>query len=161
MLKLRKSQPDDLLEIKSCYELSESLHLPWTHPPRDFVNYLAEEHRYFLYLEPSTEIIGTFNISGVTRGFFHSAYLGYEVFAPHQSKGYMTQGVQLIIDLAFKKMNLHRLEANIQPHNENSIKLVSRAGFTKEGFSKNYLNIGGQGWKDHERWALINDNWKA
>ncbi len=160
-LKLRKPTENDSVAIKACYERSASLHHPWTYASKNIKEYLTEENRYFLYLDTTTEIVGTFNITGIVRGYFQSAYLGYEVFTPHQGKGYMTQGIQLIIDLAFKQMNLHRLEANIQPHNDSSIKLVSRAGFTKEGFSKNYLNIGGQGWKDHERWALVNDNWKA
>jgi len=69
----------------------------------------------------------------------------------------MAKGLQLLLTKAFTELKLHRLEANIQPDNKRSIKLVSRAGFVKEGYSKNYLNIGGQGWKDHERWAIVSD----
>ncbi len=57
---------------------------------------------------------------------------------------------------AFEGLNLHRLEANIQPENFASIRLVSNAGFIKEGFSKNYLRVGGYEWKDHERWTIVN-----
>tara|TARA_R110002167_G_scaffold68996_1_gene194675 strand:+ start:643 stop:834 length:192 start_codon:yes stop_codon:yes gene_type:complete len=56
-------------------------------------------------------------------------------------------------------LNLHRLEANIQPDNIASIKLVANNGFIKEGFSRNYLKVGGVEWKDHERWASVNANW--
>jgi ribosomal-protein-alanine N-acetyltransferase len=87
-----------------------------------------------------------------------SAYLGYEVFSPYEGKGYMTEGIQLLLHEVFTTLKLHRLEANIQPGNKNSIKLVSRAGFVKEGYSKDYLNVGGQGWKDHERWAIVNSD---
>jgi len=56
---------------------------------------------------------------------------------------------------------LHRIEANVQPGNIASKKLLEKSGFTKEGFSKEYLNIAGKGWKDHERWAILNANWES
>jgi len=72
----------------------------------------------------------------------------------------MQQGMQLIIEEAFTSLNLHRLEANIQSDNIASIKLVAKSGFVKEGYSKNYLRIGGKEWKDHERWAFVNECWQ-
>jgi ribosomal-protein-alanine N-acetyltransferase len=161
VISLRKPKSDDLDEIKSAYERSVLIHLPWTHEPGDLDAYLSDEYRYFAYLDSTLEIVGTLNISGLVRGYFQSAYLGYEVFVPHQGKGYMKAGLNLLLDVAFTKLNLHRLEANIQPGNEASIKLVSQAGFVKEGFSRHYLNIGGLGWVDHERWAIINEKWST
>lgn len=160
-LSLRKPTPGDKAEIERNYRNSTSLHKPWTFPPKSYENYLTEEGRYFLCLKATGAIVGTFNISGIVRGLFQSAYLGYEVFSPYDGKGYMTTGLRLIVETAFSELNLHRLEANIQPGNTYSIKLVSKVGFVKEGFSKNYLNIGGLGWKDHERWAIVNGEWKS
>ena len=151
---------EDLEAVTSLYENSSSLHLPWTFPPKDYPQYLNQQYRYFLCLNDISEIIGTFNISGLARGFFHSAYLGFEVFSPYEHQGLMRSGIKLLIEEAFGVLNLHRLEANIQPANVASIRLVSGAGFVKEGVSKNYLNVGGEGWKDHERWALINEDWR-
>lgn len=67
--------------------------------------------------------------------------------------------MKLLLEEAFGRLKLHRLEANIQPGNIASIKLVAKAGFVQEGFSRNYLRVGGFEWKDHERWAIINPNW--
>ncbi len=159
MLYLRKPVKDDLGDIRLRYERSKSFHLPWTHPPKDYDSYLADSGRRLLCLEESDEIVGTFNVSGIVRGYFQSAYLAYAAFAPYQSKGFMRVGLDLFIKEMYESLNLHRLEANIQPGNEASIKLVSGAGFVKEGFSRNYLNIDNQGWKDHERWALLNESW--
>ena len=61
---------------------------------------------------------------------------------------------------AFGRLGLHRVEANIQPGNTPSLRLVRRAGFTREGFSRRYLKIGGR-WRDHERWALLRESWVA
>lgn len=157
---LRNPIKEDAQKIAILYERSVSLHRPWVYPPSDYLEYLSQENRYLLCFDESDDIAGTFHLSGITKGYFHSAYLGFEVFSPYNNKGYMREGIQLLLNEAFTKLNLHRLEANIQPDNLASIKLVSGAGFEKEGFSKSYLNIGGQGWKDHERWAIINNNWR-
>ncbi|MES2049492.1 MAG: GNAT family N-acetyltransferase [Pseudomonadota bacterium] len=161
MVFLRRSKIDDLIEVKTAYENSVAIHNPWVFVPENYDSYLTQEGRYFVCLNESGKIIGTFNISGIVRGYFQSAYLGYEVFHPYQGKGYMRKGFDLLLGEAFNNLNLHRLEANIQPGNFASIHLVSKLGFVKEGFSKNYLRIGGREWKDHERWALINQNWSA
>jgi [ribosomal protein S5]-alanine N-acetyltransferase len=159
MVILRKPKLDDLAEVKELYEQSISLHNPWVYAPQDYEAYLRQENQYFLCSSENGKIIGTFNISGIVRGYFQSAYLGYKVFYPYQGKGYMSKGIALLLKEAFEELNLHRLEANIQPENLASIGLVSNAGFVKEGFSKNYLRVGGLQWKDHERWAIVNASW--
>jgi ribosomal-protein-alanine N-acetyltransferase len=54
---------------------------------------------------------------------------------------------------------LHRLEANIQPGNRASLRLVRRLGFKREGYSRRYLKIRGR-WCDHERWAILAEEWR-
>ena len=105
-------------------------------------------------------IVGSINLSQICRGGFKSAYLGYQVGAPFAGEGYMTEAIHLALRYAFGKMKLHRLEANIQAKNAASIALVKRAGFRREGYSRRYLKIGGR-WRDHERWAIIAEDWRA
>ena len=159
MVVLRKPKATDLSEIRELYERSAALHNPWTYAPQDYGAYLMQENRYFICSVENENIVGTFHISGIVRGYFQSAYLGYEVFCPFQGKGYMGKGLSLLLTEAFGKLNLHRLEANIQPGNIPSIRLVAKAGFIKECFSKDYLRVGGREWKDHERWAMVNPDW--
>lgn len=105
-------------------------------------------------------IAGAIILSQIFRGGFQNAYLGYYVGAAYSRQGYMSEAIQLALKYAFENLRLHRLEANIQPGNDASIAMVKRAGFVREGYSKRYLKIGGR-WRDHERWAIIAEDWKA
>lgn len=156
---LRKPRAGDIAEVRRAYRRSRELHHPYTSAPEDFSAYLQQPHRYFVCVCDTAEIAGTFNLSCLVRGLFQSAFLGYEAFAPYHNRGMMTAGLRLLIAEAFGELNLHRLEANIQPSNRASIRLVAKAGFVREGYSRNYLRINGQ-WCDHERWALVNDAWR-
>ena len=104
-------------------------------------------------------IAGVFNLSQIFRGNFLNAYLGYYAMSPFAGKGYMREGLTLALRFAFNELKLHRIESNVQPANGRSIALVRNAGFRREGFSPRYLKIGGR-WRDHERWALIAEEWR-
>jgi len=87
-------------------------------------------------------------------------YLGYYVGAEYAGRGYIKEAIELVLKYAFESLRLHRLEANIQPGNLASIAIVKRAGFVREGYSRRYLKICGR-WRDHERWAIIAEDWRA
>ena len=73
----------------------------------------------------------------------------------------MREGLGLALGHAFKTLRLHRLEANIQPANLASKRLVEGLGFRLEGLSPRYLKIGGR-WRDHERSrAILREDWRA
>ena len=105
-------------------------------------------------------ILGSINLSEIVRGPFESAYIGYQIGAPFARQGYMTEALSLALRIAFSRLRLHRVEANIQPRNVASVALARRAGFRREGLSRRYLKIGGR-WRDHERWALLAEEWRA
>ena len=98
-------------------------------------------------------IVGYFGLGQIYFGHFRNAYLGYYAFEPYAGRGYMREGLEMVLRHAFGSVGLHRVEANIQPENARSIALVRAAGFRKEGLSPRYLKIGGR-WRDHERWAI-------
>jgi ribosomal-protein-alanine N-acetyltransferase len=111
-------------------------------------------------INESDAIAGTITLSQIFRKTFQNAYLGYLLGENFTGKGYMTEAVRLVLKYAFTNLKLHRVEANVQPHNAPSINVLKRCGFTREGFSRNYLKISGR-WRDHERWAIIKEDWNA
>ena len=65
----------------------------------------------------------------------------YYAVADQEGRGRMSAGLCATLDHAFGALELHQVEANIQPDNPSSIALVRRAGFRKEGYSPRYLKI--------------------
>jgi ribosomal-protein-alanine N-acetyltransferase len=164
---VRSPTPRDRDEYMTAMRASRRLHGRWLDAPSDeaFDRLLSRvrDPRYEPMLVCRLEdgaIVGFINISEIVRGGFQSAYLGYGGVAAHARRGYMREGLELVLARAFTEMGLHRLEANIQPGNQASIALVKRCGFVREGFSERYLKIGGR-WRDHERWAIRVEQWRA
>jgi ribosomal-protein-alanine N-acetyltransferase len=146
---------------------SQGLHRPWAYPPTtpqayDLLMERVTDPRYEPLLarrRSDGAIVGFFNLGEIVRGYLQNAFLGYNAVAAHAGQGYMSEALQLVLARAFDEIGLHRVEANIQPGNHRSINLVKRAGFVREGFSERYLQVGGQ-WRDHERWAIRDEQWR-
>lgn len=153
---------EDEREFLAGVARSRALHHPWVSPPanaaqfRTYVERMtADPNRGFLVCEKAGgAIVGVINITNIVMGLFRSGYLGYYVFAAYQRQGFMREGLKAVVEEAFKRMKLHRLEANIQPGNTESIALIKACGFSREGYSPRYLKIGGR-WRGHERWAIL------
>ncbi len=147
---------------------SESFHHPWVDPATDtrrFRAYLDRIDRgnafgFLVARREDDALVGVININDVVLGGFRSGHLGYYGNALYSRRGYMSAGLALVLDHAFTVIGLHRAEANVQPENEASLALIKRLGFREEGFSLAYLKIGGE-WRDHERWAILADEWFA
>ncbi len=163
---LRAPTHGDRDEFITLMHASRAFHRPWASAPTDeerFAAYVADARRpdfeaMLLCRQEDSAIVGFFNLSQITRGSLQSAYLGYAVGKRYAGQGYMRAGIQLVLRHAFLSLRLHRIEANIQPDNKASIALASGAGFRREGFSPRYLKIGGR-WRDHERWAILAEDW--
>jgi ribosomal-protein-alanine N-acetyltransferase len=148
-------------ELLALIETSRDALRPWVAPPAgraEFGAYLRRSRRsteraFLVCRLEDRAIAGVINVSQIFHGNFRSAYLGYYAGARFIGQGYMSEGLRLVLRHAFGALGLHRLEANIQPKNLASIRLVRRAGFRREGFSPRYLKVRGR-WRDHERWAI-------
>jgi len=101
-------------------------------------------------------IIGSVSLSNIVRGAFLSCHLGYRMDGEENGKGYMTEAVKHVADFAFRELGLHRIEANIMPRNEASLRVVRKLGFREEGLAPRYLRINGK-WEDHLHMVLLNE----
>lgn len=155
-------------EFLESVRASRTLHRGWVAPPstrekyRRYLDTLRSGNReaFFVVQPASDSLAGFISLSEIVRGAFKSAYLGYYALEPHAGTGCMRAGLEKALVYTFRTMKLHRLEANIQPDNVRSIALARSLGFRKEGFSRRYLKVCGR-WCDHERWALLAEEWSA
>jgi len=165
---LRRPAANDAKRFCAAVRASRAIHRPWTKPPATPQGYLAMLARcrdpafetLLVCRREDDAIAGVFDLSQIFRGIMQSGYMGYYALAPHARRGYMREGLQLMLRYAFVRLRLHRVECNIQPSNRRSIALVRGGGFVREGFSRRYLKIGGR-WRDHERWAMLVEDWRT
>ncbi|SCY55251.1 GNAT family N-acetyltransferase [Microvirga guangxiensis] len=165
---INRVQVQDGPELVAANLASIALHEPWVSPCRDMVTFQGYIARcdgdrsigFVVRERDSGRIVGVVNLSEIVRGFFQSTYMGYYAVAGMNGRGLMSEAVGLVVTHAFTELGLHRIEANIQPDNEPSRALVKRLGFRQEGYSPRYLKINGE-WRDHERWAILSEDWQT
>jgi [ribosomal protein S5]-alanine N-acetyltransferase len=93
-------------------------------------------------------IAGTISLSNVVRGAFQSANVGYWVDEARNGRGLASRAVGAMVEEAFRRIGLHRLEAGTLPENVASQRVLEKNGFTRIGLAPLYLHIDG-GWRDH------------
>jgi ribosomal-protein-alanine N-acetyltransferase len=68
------------------------------------------------------------------------AEIGYALSPNYWGKGYMNETINRMVRFGFNNMRLHSIEANVNPDNEKSKKVLEKIGFKKEAyFRENYL----------------------
>lgn len=169
-LLIRPPLPADADAFIAAARASATLHGRWVAAPATRAQFNTYVRRYggteathlgFVVVRREDDALaGVFNLSEIVRGLFHSAYLGYYAFAPLAGSGYMRSALPLVLNAAFRDLKLHRVEANAQPANTRSIGLLEAGGFTREGYSRRYVKIGGR-WRDHVRFAMLAEDWRA
>ncbi len=147
---------------------SIDFHQPWIFPAKtmkEYNFYLSRIQKgytkgFFISRNSDNQLLGVININDIRYGAYYSCTLGYYLDRSFSRKGYMSEGLLLLINLAFDTLFMNRIEVNIQPNNSSSKSLVKKCGFELEGFSPKFLKLDGE-WRDHERWALLKDSWKS
>lgn len=72
------------------------------------------------------------------------AEIGYNLAAAAQGRGYMTEALGRLVDYAFDDLGLRRLEAEIDPRNAPSAKVLERLGFREEGLLRERWCVDGE-----------------
>ena len=156
---LTEPRRDDIAALADAVSSSRSLHHPWVFPPATpaaaeiWIERVRADDVAPHLAWAGGELVAVVNLNNIVLGGLQSASLGYYGFRGSSGHGYVTEAVGLVVDRAFGELELHRVEANIQPDNLRSRRVAQRLGFRLEGYSPRYLHIDGE-WRDHERWAL-------
>ncbi len=116
---------------------------------------LADEaYPLLVFRQGDHQLLGGLTLSNVRRGVCQAASLGYWMGEPYAGQGYMKAAVTALLPVAHEVLHLHRVEAACMPNNRPSIALLEGCGFTREGYSREYLCINGV-WEDHLMFARL------
>jgi ribosomal-protein-alanine N-acetyltransferase len=88
---------------------------------------------------------------------FRSGEIYYKLLPLQWGKGYATEVAKTLITYGFTQLNLHRIEAGVAVDNGRSIRVLEKAGMTREGGGRKILPIRGV-WKDNYHYAIVEDD---
>ena len=74
-------------------------------------------------------------------------------------KGYGTEAARLLINYAFKELNLNRITSHVYEFNERSIKMHKKAGFQEEGRMRQAVFKNGKFW-DEIVFGILREEWQ-
>lgn len=102
-------------------------------------------------------LVGGVSLMEVSRGVSQTAFLGYRVFNNCWRRGYGKEAVRAMIDIGFKDLRLHRIEAGIEPGNIRSIRLAKSLKMRREGIKKRAIFLRNQ-WVDLIMYTLTTED---
>jgi len=85
----------------------------------------------------------------------YRAEIGYSLLPDYWDKGYMREAARCAIDYGFSICNIHSIEANVNPNNAASIKLLEKLNFVREAYYKENYYFNGK-FLDSAVYSLVN-----
>lgn len=165
-LVLRPVQEGDVADIYAIYSDETALEhfarepLPDLAAAREmFENNLAFDDDkaaqfWAICLAESDRMIGTFTLFHISETN-RRAEVGYILNREFWGKGYASEALNCMIDYCFETLEFGRLEADVDPANAGSLRLLERNGFEREGYFRKRWFVRGK-WYDSVMFGLIN-----
>jgi ribosomal-protein-alanine N-acetyltransferase len=131
---------------------------------RDLVRNLLYQQRkgtgLAFIIEVDGVLAGQINVANILYGSVSSATVGYWIGKYFAGRGAMPIAVALTIDYLFDELGLHRVEIDIRPENEASLRVVEKLKLREEGLKERFIHIDGQ-WRDHRVFAITSEERKG
>ena len=102
------------------------------------------------------QIVGQLNVANILYGSVSSATIGYWIASNFAGKNITPTAVALAIDYLFDEVGLHRIEIDIRPENQPSLRVVEKLGLRCEGLKERFIHIDGA-WRDHKIFAITKE----
>jgi len=93
-------------------------------------------------VKSNNQLIGSFSFWRLIKQHCR-AEIGYSIHPDYWGQGLMKETFKTIIEFGFNNLQLHSIEANVNPNNWQSIKLLQKVGFKQEAhFRENFQHNG-------------------
>ena len=87
---------------------------------------------------------------------FQKAEISYSLLPEQWNKGLGTEIAKRLIQYCFNDLGLHRVEAGVAVHNHASIRVLEKAGMSREGTHRKILPLS-SGWSDNYAYAILKE----
>jgi RimJ/RimL family protein N-acetyltransferase len=85
--------------------------------------------------------------------------IGYSLLPNERGKGYCSEAVEIMVDYLFLSKDVGRIQAQTDPRNTGSQKVLEKAGFKKEGTLRRSFFTRGD-WRDAYIYSILREEWK-
>lgn len=139
----------DNLKISSC--LMDRFPCPYTiEAARCWVNNLIDQNPLVNFaITIDDKVIGGIGLEPRQDVYRKTAIIGYWLSEELWGQGIMPEAVKLITGYAFSQLDFIRVQASVYSKNPASMRVLEKAGFTKEGVMRNAVVKNGQVMDEH------------
>ncbi len=114
--------------------------------------------KWGIALLSSDKLIGSVTLFHID--FTHRrAEIGYAQGRAYWGQGYMQEALKAVLNHAFEILNLHRIEADVDPRNAASVRTLERLGFQREGYLRERWQVNGE-IQDAFYYGLLRPDWE-
>jgi len=172
-LNIREIELKDIDNVHQLHSLSETdefntLGIPETIQETEDIlsGWLAEQKKeprnayvFGIDLKDELKFIGLIAINPGKKNY-RTAEVWFKVHKDFWRKGYTTEALIKLLDFGFNHLQLHRIEAGCAVDNIASIKVLEKAGMTREGMKRKKLPIRGE-WKDNYFYGILDEDFNS
>ncbi|MDX1672360.1 MAG: GNAT family protein [Balneolaceae bacterium] len=150
--KLERADAETIFEIFSDPEVTRYWSFPAMKDKNDAISFIDETHKGFdnnsllewgIVNRKSGTLIGTCAYASWDPAH-RRAEIGFALHRDEWGKGFMKELLRSFLPFAFDKLDLHRIEADVDPRNLPSIHLLEHFGFRREGYLRERYLLNGE-----------------
>ena len=170
-LSLREFRPDDLLAWQRIAgDPRVAAHTPWPalSTPDTTGAWLSETARiaqlqprrsFYLAVEQYGDLIGAATLDILS--FPHrQGEIGVYLRPDRWAEGLGTEASRLLLELAFSRLELHRVQTTVDPRNTAGMRVAEHVKMRPEGVLLDRFLVGGQ-WQDRAMYAITMPEWRG
>jgi ribosomal-protein-alanine N-acetyltransferase len=113
--------------------------------------------RWAITRKGDNRLIGSCGHWRLVKQHFRSE-IGYELAPEHWGQGVMPEAVGALLRFGFERMGLHSVEAQIEPNNQGSRRVLEKLGFVQEGYFRENFYFDGT-FTDTAVFSLLKADW--
>ncbi len=125
----------------------------------DKANALRSIYGWSIRLKEHNLFIGEAGMSSSNNRFLRGE-IHYHLHPDHWGEGYATEVAKELIKFGFEQLELHRIEAGVATDNIGSIRVLEKAGLSREGIRRKILPIRGK-WYDNYMYAILDEDYTS